>query len=67
MRLEGSCHCRKTAGGGYAINLGASTHSMKVTGKRYLGIYRARAQEDGEAKPHLSEARRYFRSRCDSA
>jgi hypothetical protein len=38
VRLEGSCHCRKTAGGGYAINLGASTHSMKVTGKRYLGI-----------------------------
>lgn len=33
--------CRKTAGtGGYAINLGAVTSSMKVTGKRYLRIYR---------------------------
>jgi len=54
--------CRKTAGtGGFAINLGAGTHSMKVTGKRYLGIYRARI--DGE----VSEARRYFCSRCGSA
>ena len=35
--------CRKTAGaGGYAINLGAVARSMKVTGKRYLRIYRAR-------------------------
>lgn len=54
--------CRKTAGaGGYAINLGAATHSMSVTGKRFLGIYRA--EIDGQ----LSEARRYFCSRCGSA
>lgn len=60
--------CRKTAGGGgYAINLGAATHSMKVTGKRYLGIYRARIRDEGETKDHLSEARRYFCSRCGSA
>ncbi len=60
--------CRKTAGGGgYAINLGAATHSMKVTGKRYLGIYQARVQDEGETKAHLSEARRYFCSRCGSA
>ena len=60
--------CRKTAGGGgYAINLGASTHSMKVTGKRYLGIYRAYL-DDGAAKGKtLSEARRYFCNRCGSA
>jgi hypothetical protein len=54
--------CRKTAGaGGYAINLGADTHSMNVTGKRYLGIYRARVQGK------TSEARRYFCVRCGSA
>ena len=54
--------CRKTAGaGGYAINLGADAHSMKVTGKRYLGIYRARVQG------RTSEARRYFCVRCGSA
>ena len=60
--------CRKTAGGGgYAINLGADTHGMKVTGKRYLGIYRARIADDGGARAHTSEARRYFCSRCGSA
>ena len=60
--------CRKTAGaGGYAINLGAATHTMKVTGKRYLGIYRARLQEDGSARARTSQARRYFCSRCASA
>jgi hypothetical protein len=60
--------CRKTAGaGGYAINLGADTHSMKVSGKRHLGIYRARLQEEGSDKARLSEARRYFCLRCGSA
>ena len=60
--------CRKTAGtGGYAINLGAATHSMKVTGKRYLGIYRARLQDDGDTREHASDARRYFCSRCGTA
>ena len=60
--------CRKTAGGGgYAINLGAATQGMKVTGKRHLGIYRARMQEEGEARAHASEARRYFCVRCGSA
>lgn len=59
--------CRKTAGtGGYAINLGAATRSMKVRGKRYLGIYRARTENDA-GKTSLSEARRYFCSRCGSA
>ena len=60
--------CRKTAGaGGYAINLGADTHSMKVTGKQHLGIYRARIEGEAGKKPRLSEARRYFCSRCGSA
>lgn len=60
--------CRKTAGGGgYAINLGAATQSMKVTGKRYLGIYRARLQDGAGEKAHESEARRYFCARCGSA
>lgn len=59
--------CRKTAGsGGYAINLGAATHTMKVTGKRYLGIYRARMREES-GKEEVSEARRYFCSTCGSA
>lgn len=58
--------CRKTAGtGGYAINLGAATRSMKVTGKRYLRIYRARLTGDGGT--HTSTGRRYFCSHCGTA
>ncbi len=60
--------CRKTAGtGGYAINLGAATHTMKVKGKRSLRIYQARLEgEDGDGM-QLSEARRYFCGHCGSA
>jgi hypothetical protein len=60
--------CRKTAGaGGYAINLGAVARSMKVTGKRYLRIYRARLPNEGSSGTHLSTARRYFCAHCGSA
>ena len=58
--------CRKTAGGGgYAINLGAVAQTMKVTGKRFLGIYRARLP--GKKRTRLSSARRHFCTRCGSA
>jgi hypothetical protein len=60
--------CRKTAGaGGYAINLGAVARSMKVTGKRYLRIYRARIDDDDGRSTHVSSGRRYFCSYCGSA
>lgn len=60
--------CRKTAGaGGYAINLGAVARSMRVTGKRYLRIYRARLTNDGNTGTHLSSGRRYFCAHCGSA
>ena len=57
--------CRKTAGaGGYAINLGAVARSMKVTGKRFLGIYRARIPSKGRTGTRLSSARRHFCTYC---
>jgi hypothetical protein len=60
--------CRKTAGaGGFAINLGARTHTMQVKGKRYLRIYQARLPVAGSAATQVSEARRYFCTRCGSA
>ena len=60
--------CRKTAGaGGYAINLGASTPTMKVTGKRHLRIYRARMADAEGGATHPSSARRYFCANCGSA
>ncbi len=60
--------CRKTAGtGGYAINLGAATRSMSVSGKQHLRIYRAQLQNKDGAGTHTSSARRYFCVRCGSA
>jgi hypothetical protein len=62
--------CRKTAGGGgYAINLGAITQTMKVRGKRHLRIYRAQIlnEDGGGSGTHPSSARRYFCARCGSA
>ncbi len=60
--------CRKTAGaGGYAVNLGAVTRSMKVKGKRYLRIYRALVPDEHGPGKHESSARRYFCARCGSA
>jgi hypothetical protein len=60
--------CRKTAGaGGFAINLGAQTRSMKVRGKRHLRIYRALVPDESGDGQHPSTARRYFCSRCGSA
>lgn len=60
--------CRKTAGtGGYAINLGAEAKSMKVTGKKFLGIYRARIPNEGRKGAHLSSAQRHFCTNCGSA
>jgi hypothetical protein len=59
--------CRKTAGaGGYAINLGAATRSMKVSGQRDLRIYRARLPNEAGKGTKLSPARRYFCARCGS-
>jgi hypothetical protein len=60
--------CRKTAGtGGYAINLGAVTRSMKVTGKRYLRIYRAHLPDEPGAGTQISSGRRYFCAKCGTA
>lgn len=60
--------CRKTAGaGGYAINLGAATRTMKVRGKRFLRIYRAPMPDKEGPGTHLSSARRYFCAHCGSA
>jgi hypothetical protein len=54
--------CRKTqGGGGYAINIMGDAATLKVTGTKWLSVYRARV--GGK----LSAARRNFCSRCGSA
>ena len=38
--------CRKTAGSGYAINLGAEFKALKVEGEHSLSVYRAKLSEN---------------------
>jgi hypothetical protein len=53
--------CRKTAGGGgFAINLGGSSETLSVKGKRNLRVYRAMIGRQ------RSPARRHFCGRCGS-
>ena len=66
--------CRKTAGGGgYAINLFAKAKTLRVRGKKHIGVYRVRADRIGDdpgeprSKGRLSEARRGFCKHCASA
>ena len=60
--------CRKTAGGGgFAINLGADKSSLRVKGKKHVGIYRAAITDGGTGKTKKSKARRNFCKRCASA
>jgi hypothetical protein len=59
--------CRKTqGGGGFAINLMGDFKTMKVKGRKALGIYRARL-EDEKGVCRTSGARRHFCTRCGSA
>lgn len=64
------CHCsicRKTAGGGgYAINLGGDATTLKVRGRKHLGVYRALLREPGQ-RAIRSPARRHFCVKCGSA
>ncbi len=58
--------CRKTAGGGgYAVNLMGDADTLKVTGRRALGIYRAEVDRNGQCE--VSTGRRHFCKKCASA
>jgi len=63
------CHCsicRKTAGsGGYAINLGADAATLKVRGRKHLGVYHALIREPGQ-RTTRSPAARHFCVKCGS-
>jgi hypothetical protein len=55
--------CRKTAGGGgYAINLHADAATLKISGKKAIGVYRAE-MDDG----HTSSGERNFCTKCGTA
>ena len=59
--------CRKTAGGGgFAINLSGDNQSLKVRGRKMIGVFRAKIEdEDGYCK--ISTGERNFCTRCGTA
>ncbi|MGD9913742.1 MAG: GFA family protein [Rhizobiaceae bacterium] len=65
------CYCsicrKQQGGGGFAINLGALTKGMKVTGKRSIGLYRAEIEDDEHAQCEISTGERRFCRKCGAA
>lgn len=60
--------CRKTAGGGgFAINLSGIADTLKVTGKKALGVYRAEICDDDGSNCETSTGERNFCKKCASA
>ncbi len=59
--------CRKTAGvGGFAINLSADSSTLKVRGRKAIGVFRARIEdEDGYCETSTGE--RSFCTGCGTA
>ena len=59
--------CRKTAGGGgFAINLHANNKSLKVQGRKAIGLFRARTEDEG-GHCHTSTGQRNFCKTCGTA
>ena len=60
--------CRKTAGGGgFAINMMADHQTLRVTGKKSLGVYRASLCDDNGGRCEMSGGERNFCTSCGSA
>ena len=57
--------CRKTAGGGYAINLGGIAGTLEVEGEPAIAIYRASLHRGGVCE--ISSGERNYCTRCASA
>ena len=60
--------CRKTAGGGgYAINLGAESATLKVEGRDNVVVYHARITDPESGETTVSPGERNFCRHCGSA
>ena len=60
--------CRKTqGGGGYAINLGGESKTLKVEGRENIRVYRAKIRNPENKKSHQSSGERNFCGLCGSA
>lgn len=59
--------CRKTAGGGgFAVNLSADNKSLKVRGRKAIGVFRAKIEDD-EGQCRTSTGERSFCTKCATA
>ena len=65
------CYCsicrKQQGGGGYAINLGGIHETLKVKGKRSIGVYRAEIEDDERSHCEVSTGERNFCKKCGSA
>jgi len=65
------CYCsicrKQQGGGGFAINLGADYETLKIEGKRHLGVYRAEIEDDEHPTCEISTGERNFCRKCGSA
>ncbi|TIL33882.1 GFA family protein [Mesorhizobium sp.] len=65
------CYCsicrKQQGGGGFAINLGANFETLKIKGKRHLGVYQAKIEDDEHPQCEISSGERNFCKKCGSA
>ena len=65
------CYCsicrKQQGGGGFAINLGADYETLKIKGKRNLGVFRAEIEDDEHPTCEISTGERNFCRKCGSA
>lgn len=65
------CYCsicrKQQGGGGYAINLGADSATLKIEGEENLGLYRAEIEDDERTHCEVSTGERRFCTKCGSA
>ncbi|MER8865986.1 GFA family protein [Mesorhizobium sp. M0751] len=65
------CYCsicrKQQGGGGFAINLGADYETLKIQGKRHLGVYRAEIEDDEHPQRETSTGERNFCTKCGTA
>jgi hypothetical protein len=65
------CYCsicrKQQGGGGYAINLGADTKTLKIKGKRDIGVFRATIEDEEHETCEVSSGERNFCRKCGTA
>ena len=65
------CYCsicrKQQGGGGFAINLAADAGTLKIKGKRKLGLYRAEIEDDEHPRCEISSGEWRFCKGCGAA